>query len=159
MHPTCVDRVAALAKNYAAKAALEIGTSRGYLAAVMAGHGCKLTTIDHEDRGARQNLEGLDVAVVVSDAGAFLSQTQTLYSLIVVDLHGNDNATWQALWPQLKPRLDRSGTMVLYNSHLWKMPEWHDQTGLLWVAQNALDGMAQQVFEQPPPGMIVCRHD
>src|SRR4029079_10549715 len=93
MHPTCVDRVAALAKSYAGKAALEIGTSRGYLAAVIAGYGCKLTTIDHEDRGARQNLEGLDVAVLVSDAGAFLSQTQTLYSLLTVDLHGTTTRT------------------------------------------------------------------
>ena len=159
MNPICVDRVAALAEMCTGKAALEIGTSRGYLAAVIAGHGCTVTTVDHEDRGARQNLEGLGVEVVKSDAGAFLSQTQALYSLIVVDLHGNDAATWQALWPKLRPRLDRSGTMVLYNSHLWKIPEWHDQTGLLWVAQNALDGMSQQVYEQPPPGMIVCRHD
>ena len=159
MHPICVDRIAALAKTHAGKAALEIGTSRGYLAAVIATCGCKLTTIDHEDRGARQNLEGLDVEVVTSGAVAFLSETHALYSLIVVDLHGNDIATWQALWPQLRPRLDRFGTMVLYNSHLWKIPEWQDQTGLLWVAHNALDGLSQQVFEEPSPGMIVCRHD
>jgi hypothetical protein len=60
---------------------------------------------------------------------------------------------------EAKTHLDRSGKMVLYNSHLWKIPEWHDQTGLMWVAQNALDGMVQQVFEEPPPGMIICGYD
>jgi hypothetical protein len=159
MHPACVDRVAALAEAYDDKPVLELGTSRGYLAAVLAGYGCRVVTVDHEDRGARRNLDGLEVKVVRSDGAAFLSRTPALYSLIVVDLHGNDVATWQALWPKLKPRLDRSGTLVLYNSHLWKMPEWHDQTGLLWVAQNALDGMSQQVFAEPLPGMIICRHE
>jgi hypothetical protein len=159
MDPTCVDRVASLAENCGGKPVLEIGTSRGYLAAVMAAHGCKVTTVDREDRGARKNLEGLGVDVVTSDASAFLSASQTKYSLIVVDLHGNDVATWRELWPKLKPRLDRFGKMVLYNSHLWKIPEWHDQTGLMWVAQNALDGMAQQVFEEPSPGMIICGYD
>ncbi len=96
---------------------------------------------------------------VVSDASAFLSATQNNYSLIVVDLHGNDVATWQELWPKLRSRLDRFGKMVLYNSHLWKIPEWHDQTGVAWVMQNALDGMVQQVFEEPLPGMIICAYD
>jgi protein-L-isoaspartate O-methyltransferase len=159
MQSVCVDRVAALAKGCAGKPVLEIGTSRGYLAAVMASHGCRVTTVDHEDRGARKNLDGLGVDVVSSEAVAFLAETERDFSLIVVDLHGNDVATWQELWPKLRPRLDRLGTMVLYNSHLWKIPEWHDQTGLLWLAQNGLDGLARQVFEEPPPGMIVCRHE
>jgi protein-L-isoaspartate O-methyltransferase len=159
MHPTCVDRVASLAGDCNGKPVLEIGTSRGYVAAVMAAHGCRVTTVDREDRGARKNLEGLGVNVVVSDASAFLSANQEDYALIVVDLHGNDVATWRELWPKLKPRLDRFGKMVLYNSHLWKIPEWHDQTGLAWVMQNALDGMVQQVFEEPLPGMIVCAYD
>jgi len=159
MHPTCVARVATLACTYDGKPVLEIGTSRGYVAAVMAACGCRVTTVDRVDRGARKNLDGLGVNAVVSDASAFLSASQNNYSLIVVDLHGNDAATWQELWPKLRLQLDRSGKMVLYNSHLWKIPEWHDQTGVAWVMQNASDGMVQQVFEDPLPGMIICAYE
>lgn len=157
MHPVCVDRIAALAKARPGPA-LEIGTSRGHLAAVLAAQGCHVTTIDREDRGAAGNLAGLPVTVVRDEAVAHLARDGASYGLIVVDLHGNGEAVWRALWPRLAPRLAPGGTLVLYNSHLWKIEEWREETGLRWLAANGLDGFATEIFEEPAPGMIVCRH-
>ena len=48
--------------------------------------------------------------------------------------------------------------MVLYNSHLWKIEEFQGETGLRWVAETCLSNFATEVFEDPLPGMVVCRH-
>lgn len=158
MHPDCARRIGALARRYAGRPALEIGTSRGHLTAILASRGCLVTTVDTEDRDAGRNLDGLGVTVVRDEATRYLSQVTRTFDFISVDLHGNDEPTWRRLWPHLKPRLSQSGTMVLYNSHLWKIPEFRDETGLRWVMENCLSGFVTEVFEDPPPGMIVCSH-
>ena len=158
MHPQCAQRISALASQYAGRPTLEIGTSRGHLTAILASRGCIVTTIDKEDRAARLNLEGLGVEVVQSDAATFLRDESAMYELITVDLHGNDETTWRKLWPLLKPRLSRTGTLVLYNSHLWKIDEFRNETGLSWVANEKLSEFVTEEFETPPPGMIVCRY-
>jgi len=56
---------------------------------MLASVGCNLTTIDHQDRGALQNLEGLNVKVLVEDAAVFFTGSDQLFDLIVVDVHGN----------------------------------------------------------------------
>jgi len=157
MHPVCVERIAALASPLRGRAVLEIGTSRGHLAAVLASAGCRVVTVDRADRGARRDLDGLDVEIVRAGAADFLAQANGRFALITVDLHGNGVDVWQELWPRLAPRLDRDGTLVLYNSHLWAIPEWKDETGLKWVMETQLSAWSCDVFEQPPPGMIVCR--
>ena len=157
MHTGCVSRVSGLAAAYAGRPCLEIGTSRGHLSAILASQGCFVTTIDAEDRGAKRNLDGLDVEVVIGDAATYLRRETRAFDLITVDLHGNDERTWRRIWPRLKPRLSRGGAMVLYNSHLWKISEFRGETGLRWVMNNCLSGFNTEVFEDPPPGMIVCR--
>lgn len=158
MHPECARRIGELAARHAGRPALEIGTSRGHLAAILACRGVLLTTLDAEDRGARQNLDGLGVEVIQSDARAHLAQEARLFDFIVVDLHGNDEDVWRDLWPVLKPRLARGGAMVLYNSHLWKIDEYAGETGLRWLAENALGDFVVESHEEPAPGMLVCRH-
>ncbi|MGE4010833.1 MAG: hypothetical protein AB7G15_01715 [Alphaproteobacteria bacterium] len=158
MNMDCVDRIAALAAPLRGRRVLEIGTSRGYLAAVMAALGCRVTTVDAADRGARSNLEGLGVAVQVESAANFLERCGDSFALITVDLHGNGVDVWQELWPLLGPRLERNGALVLYNSHLWKIPEWKSETGLKWVMETQLVDWSYEAFADPLPGMIVCRH-
>ena len=48
--------------------------------------------------------------------------------------------------------------MVLYNSHLWKIDEFGNETGLRWVAETQLEEFAVEVYEEPAPGMLVCRN-
>ena len=131
MHPECARRIGALAARNAGRPALEIGTSRGHLTAILACRGCLVTTVDREDRGARANLDGLGVEVVPKDAAEFLAGETRLFDLITVDLHGNDEKVWRRLWPVLKLRLSRAGTMVLYNSHLWEIDEFRGE----WIHQ------------------------
>jgi len=155
MHPVCVQRMEALAREVAGRPVLEIGTSRGHLAAIMAAQGARVTTVDHADRGARVNLEGLDVEVHVAEALSFLRRSARQYALITVDLHGNRLRVWRKLWPLLQAHLEPAGRMALYNSHLWKLPEWRRETGLRWVMEQKLREFRVEVLEDPPPGMIV----
>ena len=157
MEPECARGIGALAAGFAGRPTLEIGTSRGHLAAILASRGCRLTTLDALERGARRNLDGLGVDVVVSDAEEFLADGGRRYDFIVVDLHGNRKARWRRLWPLLEACLAPEGTMVLYNSHLWKIEEFKAETGLRWVMRHCLAGFATEVFEEPAPGMVVCR--
>ena len=158
MHPICVRRIRELAERHAGLPTLEIGTSRGHLTAHLASCGCLVTTIDHADRNARQNLDGMGVEFVIDDVIDYLGRETRTFDFVVVDLHGNDEAVWRRLWPRLAPRLSSRGTMVLYNSHLWKIDEFSNQTGLRWLAQTQLSGFAVQTHEEPPPGMLVCTH-
>jgi len=158
MHPDCARRIGDLARRHAGRPALEIGTSRGHLSAILASHGLALTTVDAADRGAGRNPEGLGVTVIRDEATRYLSLERQTFDFISVDLHGNDEATWRRLWPLLKPRLSKSGTMVLYNSHLWQIPEYRGETGLRWVIENCLSGFVTEVFPTPAPGMVVCAH-
>jgi hypothetical protein len=157
MHPVCVDRISDLAQAFSGRPVLEIGTSRGYLTAVLVGHGCRMTTVDHEDRGARQNLDGLAVEIIRGEAFDIIANTDRRFAMIVADLHGNSVAVWRKLWPVLRGKVEIGGTIVLYNSHLWKIPEWREETGLRWLADTGMPGFKVEMYEDPLPGMMVCQ--
>jgi SAM-dependent methyltransferase len=152
-----VDRVDARSRVFRGRRVLEIGTSRGQLSALMALNGCRVTTLDREDRGARLNLEGLDVAVEIAGGAEYLAGHPSPFALIVVDLHGNDEATWRTLWPLLDAHLAPDGELLLYNSHLWRQREWRGETGLRWVMEHRLADWTVEVHDEPPPGMLICR--
>jgi len=159
MQPICVQRIAARAKAFADRAVLEIGTSRGFLTAIVASTGCWVTTIDHVDRGAEKNLEGLGVEVVQADAAAFLRQHPARYSLIIADLHGNGDEVWQELWPLLLSHLEERGEIVLYNSHLYQNSEFKNETGIRWVLQNLPKGISMKAYPEPWPGMVILHNE
>ena len=157
MHPEFVHLLSKISTSHAGKRVLEIGTSRGLLSAIMSSNGCRVTTLDRVDRGAERNLQGLNVEVQIKDATEYLHTTSTKFSLITVDLHGNEEKVWKKLWPLLTTHLDADGQLFLYNSHLWKIPEWADQTGLKWVLETQLNGWEAKIHDSPLPGVIVCR--
>ena len=157
MHPTCVKRIATLAQNCAGHRVLELGTSRGFLAAIMAAYGCIVTTVDKADRGASTNLKDMGIHVVVSDAVEFLHRDESRFSLIVVDIHDNSIKVWDALWPVVSGCLSADGVLVLYNTHLWEMSEWSEETGLRWITESSPPGWSTEVFSEPAPGMVLCR--
>jgi len=157
MHPAHVALVDARSRDFRGHPVLEIGTSRGQLAALMAENGCLVTTVDREDRGARFNLQGLRVTVEIADGAEYLARRREPFCLIVVDLHGNDEATWRRLWPLLSGHVASGGEMLLYNSHLWRIPEWRDETGLRWVMDTQLADWSVEMHEEPAPGMLICR--
>jgi hypothetical protein len=158
MHPAFVHMLSGISMSHVGKRVLEIGTSRGLLSAIMSSNGCRVTTLDRVDRGAERNLQGLNVEVHIKDATEYLHTTSTRFSLIAVDLHGNEKKVWKKLWPLLTTHLDADGQLFLYNSNLWKIPEWADQTGLKWVLETQLNGWEAKIYDSPLPGAIICRH-
>ncbi len=157
MHPGHVAHVDACSRAFRGRRVLELGTSRGQVAALMAGNGCLVTTVDREDRGARRNLEGLGVTIEIADAAEYLTRHQDPFCLIVVDLHGNDEATWRHLWPLVSAHVAPGGQMLLYNSHLWRIPEFRAETGLRWVMDTQLEDWSVEMHDKPAPGMLICR--
>ena len=158
MAPACVNRIGALARGYAGRSVLELGTSRGFVAAVMAAYGCVVTTVDMADRGAAANLEGLGIKVVVADAARFLRRSSSKFAMIVVDFHDNSERIWNEIWPLVSQAIEPDGTLVLYNTHLWQMPEWREETGLRWLTGEPPQGWQTEVIPEPLPGMVICRH-
>jgi protein-L-isoaspartate O-methyltransferase len=159
MEPTCVQRISGRAKRLAGRPVLELGTSRGHLTAVMAAYGCRVTTVDHTNRSAKANLDGLEIQIVTEDAAEFLRRDATRYALITADLHGNSVNVWCKLWPLLLSHLQENGEIVLYNSHLHKMRGFRRETGISWVMQNIPKYLSTEVYPEPLPGMVICRYE
>jgi hypothetical protein len=137
--------------------ALELGTSRGRVAATLGMLGCRTTTVDHADRGGARNLADLPVHVVRSDASTFLEATEDRFDLIVIDLHGNTPAVWSTLGRLLLQRLNADGALVLNNTRLDAMPEWRGESGV----RGFIEGLGKdwRVAHSPgaPPGFAVVR--
>jgi predicted O-methyltransferase YrrM len=144
------------ASLFAGKPVLDAGTSRGRIAALFAACGCKVTTVDHTDRGAQQNLSGLDVQVVTDDIDHFLESNETLFDLIFLDLHGNSETRWKKLAPRLPLRLNRGGRIILNNATLFHMPEWREETGVGWFLHHLPEGWHAELLLEEPPGLAVC---
>jgi predicted O-methyltransferase YrrM len=141
------------AQAFAGKQVLELGTSRGHLSAMLASLGCRLTTVDHQDRGAAQNLAGLDVKVIVADAVQYLINTSQEFDLIVVDVHGNTPKDWARLEGPLINRLKPGGRLVIDNVALHEIPEWKEETGVQWFLDRLPESWQVKVNTTVPPGV------
>jgi predicted O-methyltransferase YrrM len=145
------------AAEYAGKKVLEIGTSRGRIAGSLSELGCEVTTVDIADRGATQNLQGLNVKVVIEDANAFLKKTTETFDLIVVDLHGNTARDWEILGELLLNALAKKGKIVVNNAELYKVEGWKDETGVRDFIQNLSSDWKVKIYSKPLPGLAVIR--
>ena len=157
MPPDNARNVVTRAAAFAGKPVLELGTSRGRVTAMLAAVGCKVTTVDHEDRGAAANLAGLDVEVVVDDAVHFLTTTPRTFDLVICDLHGNSPADWQHYAIPMRSRVAAGGTMIISNAALSKIPEWHEETGVLWFLDTLPPGWTYELDETTVPGIAIVR--
>jgi hypothetical protein len=155
----CASIIVERARAFAGRQVLEIGTSRGRLTAMLASTGCRVTTIDRHDRGAAQNLDGLGVRVLVHDAVPFLTTTSEKFDLIVVDLHGNSEADWKPLAPVLERCLSPRGKLIIANATLWKIPEWHEETGVRWLLDTWGPTWKVELHPEPMPGVAIVSHD
>jgi hypothetical protein len=143
------------AREFSGRQVLELGTSRGRLAAMLASMGCCVTTVDHHDRGASQNLTGLGANVVIDEVSQFLNTTTQKFDLVVVDLHGNSEADWKRYSTPLFRCLSDQGTLVLNNAFLWQVPEWKDETGMRWFLENISASWKVQLHTNPIPGIAI----
>ncbi|MCX5726404.1 MAG: class I SAM-dependent methyltransferase [Candidatus Saganbacteria bacterium] len=155
MPDDCAQVILECAEAFAGRPTLELGTSRGRITAMLATLGCQVTTVDHQDRGAAQNLKGLPVRVIQDDVVRFLSQTMETFDLIVVDLHGNSQADWQRYAKPLLSRLDRAGTLLLNNATLYNFPDWRDETGVRWFLDQLTQEWTVELRTQTPPGIAI----
>jgi len=156
MHPVFVQKTYEIAKKFINKDVLEIGTSRGYLSAIMNDLGCRVTTLDNEDRGASLNLQNLGVKVIQNDVIKFLRSSNKKYELVLVDLHGNYKKLWVQLFPLIKNSLKLGGTFIFYNSHISEKPERAIENGIKYIeSQKFFSRFTIKKYRDPWPGMIV----
>ena len=145
------------AKKFSGKKVLEIGTSRGRLAATLADLGCLVTTVDKEDRGATENLAGTGITVVVQEAKTFLTNSHEMYDLIIIDLHGNSPEIWSELAPLLIRTLARKGRMLINNARLNKISEWSEEIGVGELLNSLPTSWKTKIHKKPSPGIAVVR--
>ena len=126
---------------------------------MLASLGCKLTTVDHQDRGAIQNLAGLNVTVVIEDAVGFLIRSNKQFDIIVVDVHGNTPQDWARLKDPLIARAKRGSKLVIDNAALFEIPEWKDETGVQWFLDQLPKTWRIKVNKQYPPGIAIVSID
>ena len=143
------------ASRYAGHRVLEIGTSRGRLAAMLAALGCRVTTIDRHARGGAANLAASQVTVVRAEADTWLPYASESFDLIVVDLHGNGPKDWAQLGPLLLPRLARDGMLLVSNATLARVAEWHEETGVPEFLAALDPEWTHFVHDEPSPGLAV----
>lgn len=143
--------------GFAGRDVLELGTSRGRMSAIMASQGCRVTTVDHVDRGARANLWGLDATVVVDDAVRYLSGAPRDFDLIVCDLHGNSPREWARLGPPLLGALRSGGTLLASNAALHDIAEWREETGVGSFLQSLPRDWPVEIDRRAVPGLAIVR--
>ncbi|MGE0717135.1 MAG: hypothetical protein AB7P02_16955 [Alphaproteobacteria bacterium] len=154
-----VGRIAQAASTLAGRPALDIGTSRGRVAATLAAVGCRVTTIDMADRGAAANLAGMGIEIVVGDCIDFLRRDDRRWPMIAVDLHGNDVGMWRVLWPLLTAAVAPGGHLAVANTDLWRSPAWSDQRGPHEALARGLPGWRIERFPDPLPGLAICTRE
>jgi spermidine synthase len=124
------------------------------LTAALAELGCHVTTVDHADRGAAQNLTGLRVKVVQSDAAEFLVSNKRRYDLIVCDLHGNSEEDWEPLAQPLLKALSAQGSIILNNYRLYTDPEWAFERGVAQFVAHLPPNFEVQEIATAHPGVV-----
>lgn len=150
----CYRAIVQSARLFAGRPVLELGTSRGHLTAALAELGCQVTTLDHMDRGAAQNLAGLAVNVVQADAVEFLKGNSNLFGLIVCDIHGNSRKDWELLAQPLLAALSPDGSMILNNYRLFQDPEWEEEDGVYHFVANLPPNFEIQEIATAHPGVV-----
>lgn len=158
LEDACTDFILDAATSHAGAEVLELGTSRGRLTAMLATLGCRVTTVDHADRGAAQNLAGMGVTVVRDSARAFLRSSGPRFPLVVVDLHDNSEEVWTELVPALLGVLTPDARLIVNNALLWQLPEWSEETGVRWLLDNLPPGLTIASRLDVVPGVIVLRY-
>ncbi|MEN9727228.1 MAG: hypothetical protein RL434_1594 [Pseudomonadota bacterium] len=143
------------ARPFVGRQVLEIGTSRGKLGAMLATLGCRVTTVDHVDRGAAQNLAGLDVQVVVDDAVHFMATTARRFDLVLFDMHGNSPADWQRYAAAVRHCLAPAATLLLSNATLDEVQGWSEESGVKWFIDNLPSGWRSHLDTSTVPGVAV----
>jgi predicted O-methyltransferase YrrM len=149
------EKILALARPFAGRQTLEIGTSRGRMTSMLAEAGLHVTTLDREDRGAARNLAGLSVIVVQDDLVRYLAQAGRTFDLVVIDLHGNTVADWQRYRPALVAALASGGTMLINNARLAEVDGWPEESGASWFLENLPAGWAGSLVDSVAPGLAV----
>ena len=149
--------VASHAAGFAGKPVLEVGTSRGYLAAILASLDCDVTTIDNCDRGALRNLSGLPVRIVMDDVANFLSLTHARFDCIFVDIHGNTPDDWRRLAGPLVQGLTPDGVLIISNAELYRLPGWSEETGVRWFIDQLPDCWKVSVLATELPGVVIAQ--
>ena len=135
--------------------ALELGTSRGRIAAMMSDLGFEVTTVDHIDRGAKTNLKALNVKVVIDDVVNYLINSSELFKVIIVDLHDNSVGKIEKIWSYLYPRLEVGGSIVFNNFNLAEIEGWSSETGVARLARELDDCWRVTVLSHTPPGIVL----
>jgi SAM-dependent methyltransferase len=155
----CTEIILQYANSFAGKNVLELGTSRGRLTAMLATLGCKVTSVDHHDRGAADNLDGLAVTVVVDDIVHFMNTSNQFFDLVICDMHGNSPRDWER---NLKPlmRLVKQGSTLIINNYLLnKIPEWHEEKGVAWFLKQLPRRWNVTLYEDNIPGIAIVTND
>lgn len=138
---------------------LELGTSRGHMTFILAVSGFRVTSVDRVDRGARQNLEGMSVDIVVDDVVRYLKRSRKLHDLILVDLHGNSPKDWKRYRTALMSRVTSGGTLLINNAILNEIPEWQEEHGVQWFLSSLPANWSFQIDRSVLPGLaIVTKH-
>jgi predicted O-methyltransferase YrrM len=136
---------------------LELGTSRGHMTYMLANSGFQVLTVDRVDRGAKQNLAGLNVDVVIDEAVNFLRRENRTHSVIIVDVHGNSVSDWRNYRQPLMDRLRPGGTIIINNAVLYRIPEWSEETGVQWFLSELPRDWTYIVDDAVLPGIAVVQ--
>lgn len=153
----CANFILSVARQHKGRQVLEIGTSRGHLTAMLDAVGCRVTTVDHVDRGAGQNLSGTAATVVQADGREFLADSGRAFDLIVIDRHGNSEEDWRSWAPVLTRALRPLGRLLITNLTLADLPEWRSETGVAWLVEHPPRGLRVEQRFEPVPGVVVLR--
>jgi predicted O-methyltransferase YrrM len=140
---------------FAGKEVLELGTSRGRLTAMLATSGCKVTTVDHQNRGAEDNLKGLAVTVVVDDIVHFMNTSNQFFDLVICDVHGNSPSDWKRYSKPLMKLVKNGSTLIINNYLLNKIPEWREETGVAWFLKQLPRKWNVKLYDAIIPGLAV----
>jgi hypothetical protein len=150
----CLVAIIEVAKAFKGRKVLELGTSRGRLTASLATIGCKVTTVDHMDRGAAQNLKGLDVRVIRDDAIHYLKGSQGKFDLVISDLHGNSVDEWKEISSVIFGALKKNGVLVISNYRLNKDRSWKDECGVGWFVDQLPRAYKVSIVTKKHPGVV-----
>ena len=153
----CTDFILGVVQSQSGDDVLELGTSRGRMTAMLCTLGKTVTTLDHVDRGASVNLNGLDAEVITTDALQFLLETERFFSTVIVDIHDNSEARWRVLLPGLVRVVRSGGVAIVSNAQLYEIPEWVDETGVRWALENLPSELSLENEYAGAPGVAVLR--